>query len=209
MITISQQVREWLNLNPFYRSALAEGIVNNSSLARKIRPAIEQTQGEVVSEAAVKMALHRLETELTRVAKVDFVKFIGDLTIQTGLRIYRLPAEQDDNLHARYRATDYLVATRGTKSMTIITKAVQPVADTLPAEYCLPEEKSLSAITFSFRQGHEGAPGLLAFVLSQIAYLNINAVEVVSALAELTVVLNPQDIDEVFSYFHNLLYRTE
>ena len=60
MKTISQAVSEYIKSKPFLSSALSDGIINFTSLSRKIKPEIEEMLRKNVNNGAIVMALIRL-----------------------------------------------------------------------------------------------------------------------------------------------------
>ena len=57
MKTISAAVEHYIKRKPFLQSALAQGIINLTSLARQVQPEIEQQLGREIRSGAVVMAL--------------------------------------------------------------------------------------------------------------------------------------------------------
>ena len=64
MKTISQAVSEYIKSKPFLSSALSDGIINFTSLSRKIKPEIEEMLRKNVNNGAIVMALNRLSLNL-------------------------------------------------------------------------------------------------------------------------------------------------
>ena len=64
MKTISSIVENYIKSKPFLQSALAQGIINLTSLSRNIKPEIEEQLGKDVRNGAIVMALKRLSSEL-------------------------------------------------------------------------------------------------------------------------------------------------
>ena len=52
MKTISSAVEQYIHKKPFLQTALAQGIINMTSLAREIRPEIEDVLGKEAREGA-------------------------------------------------------------------------------------------------------------------------------------------------------------
>ena len=61
MITIPQVVEEIIQRQPFLIDMINDGLINHSSLARKIKPEIEEKLYKTVQLGAVVMALKRLK----------------------------------------------------------------------------------------------------------------------------------------------------
>jgi len=60
MRTVSQVVEQIIHRSPFIAEAMAEGLANNAQVARRIKPEVEKTLFEEVSEGSIAMALHRI-----------------------------------------------------------------------------------------------------------------------------------------------------
>lgn len=60
MTSIPTVVEEIIKKKPFLESALIEGLVNLSALARKLKPEVEKQAGRTVNDGAIIMALNRL-----------------------------------------------------------------------------------------------------------------------------------------------------
>ncbi len=91
MKTISAVVEHYIKKKPFLQSALAQGIINLTSLSRQIKPEISEALGKDVKDGAVVMALKRLSDDLEfrathRIVKV--LKNIGEITVRSSLTDY-------------------------------------------------------------------------------------------------------------------------
>ena len=65
MITIASRVEALIEQWPMLKQGLELALLNTSAVARYLKPEIETTIGERVSEAAVLMALRRYEQKVT------------------------------------------------------------------------------------------------------------------------------------------------
>ena len=84
MKTISSVVEHYIKTKPFLLSALSQGIINLTSLARNMMPELEQELGKDVKQGAIVMALKRLSEDLDfrlnhRILKV--LKNLGEITV--------------------------------------------------------------------------------------------------------------------------------
>lgn len=91
MKTISSVVEEYIKAKPFLQSALAQGIINLTSLSRIIKEEIQDDLGKDVRNGAIVMALKRLSSDMEfrathRILKV--LKNIGEITVQSSLTDY-------------------------------------------------------------------------------------------------------------------------
>lgn len=91
MKTISSVVEEYIKAKPFLQSALAQGIINLTSLSRIIKEEIQDDLGKDVRNGAIVMALKRLSSDMEfrathRILKV--LKNIGEITVRSSLTDY-------------------------------------------------------------------------------------------------------------------------
>ena len=78
MKTISSVVEQYIKKKPFLQSALAQGIINLTSLSRQIRPEVAEILGKDVKDGAIVMALKRLSDDLEFRATHRIVKSIKE-----------------------------------------------------------------------------------------------------------------------------------
>ena len=88
MKTISSIVEQYIKKKPFLQSALAQGIINLTSLSRIIKPDIEHDLGKDIRNGAIVMALKRLSDDLEFRAThkiIKVLKNIGEITVRSSL----------------------------------------------------------------------------------------------------------------------------
>ena len=88
MKTISQAVSEYIKSKPFLSSALSDGIINFTSLSRKIKPEIEEMLRKNVNNGAIVMALNRLSLnlEFQHTQKIKrVIKKIEEVSVRSNL----------------------------------------------------------------------------------------------------------------------------
>ena len=79
-------VEEIIKKSPFLEEALAEGIINLSSLSRQIKPEIDELTRKDVQIGAIVMALKRLSPKFDPNLKIKVKKVInklGDITVRS------------------------------------------------------------------------------------------------------------------------------
>lgn len=98
MKTVAASVEHYIKTKPFLQTALSQGIINLTSLARIIRKEIqEENSNREVRNGAIVMALKRLSVDMEfrsthRIVKV--LKNIGDITVRSNLTDYTYLASQ-------------------------------------------------------------------------------------------------------------------
>lgn len=204
MITIADTVRTWLARNPTLTQYIQEGLINHSSLARRIKPEVERQIGEIVSVEAITLALNRHAKRLAHEAPVDYAKYIGEVSVQSGLSVLTLP--QTDKSMGEFFAVarqlhdqnEYMVYTRGLWYTALIGRSeiVDELAATLQGTIT---SRDCVGITVKLRIGHLPIPGVCAYVLQLLASRGINLVEVTSSHNELTVFVESRFTSDALS----------
>ena len=91
MKTIASTVTEYIKTKPYLASALADGIINLTSLARNIHGDIESMMNKSVNQGAIIMALKRVSDDagFTLTKKIiRILKNLGDITVRSSLVDY-------------------------------------------------------------------------------------------------------------------------
>ena len=91
MKTISSVVNEYIKSKPYLSSALADGIINLTSLARNIHADIESTMNKSVNQGAIIMALKRVSDDASFMLTkkiIRILKNLGDITVRSSLVDY-------------------------------------------------------------------------------------------------------------------------
>ena len=91
MKTIASTVSEYVKTKPYLASALSDGIINLTSLARKIHPDIEALMNKPVNQGAIIMSLKRVSDDARYTATKKIIKVLknlGDITVRSALVDY-------------------------------------------------------------------------------------------------------------------------
>jgi hypothetical protein len=207
MITISKRVEQIIERWPLIKQGLDSGLINLSSLARQLRPEIEEEIGERISDAAVLMALRRYQTKNSGGTSVlsSPAGFLGDISLRSGLSdltytntptLSRKIGKLADDINPQL----YLTVSRGLLQTSVIVHqdALARVERILKGEHLESRVTALTAITLHLRPGHDEVAGVLAHPLNLLAWRGISVIELVSTFDELNIVLYDKDIEEAF-----------
>lgn len=214
MRTISQVVEEVLGRSPFLAEAMAEGVANNASIARKIRPEVEKRLLEEVSEASIAMALHRLSKELKRGQfGTRFLTKLSDITVRGDLVQFVCPntADVTEALEAVSRRASrakgvFFNYSRGIHETVLIVSGEleEEAKRVLGRQKGMSRKGGLSAITMRLPEESLSVPGVYHPILKAIALEGISMVEVMSVRTELSVIFEDKDVDRAFSAIKRL-----
>ena len=216
MITIPQAVESIIKVQPFISEALAEGLINVSSLARKLKPEIDKILMKDAKHGAIVMALNRLSPQIDFQLNRGIDKMItmlGDIIVRSDLTDYTY--KNSNTLiksHTKvfesltnYQDTFYTLV-RGVHESNLVINSSH---SNLIEEYFKDEElhlkiENLSAITLKLHESNTQVPGFYYYILKAIAWEGINITEVISTSNEFTVLINDEDVDRAFSALKRL-----
>jgi aspartokinase len=210
MRRISDLVEEMVRTTPFLEAALADGIINHSALARRLKGRIEKALLRKVSEPAVMMALRRLGPRLGRrvIRTTQSAPPLVELTVRSGLieftyhRSTTLRTQQRRLLTRLERFPDAFVTyTQGvTQAMLIVGASFEKVVEEVFAqERPVAVVRNLSAVVIRLTPAVVKTPGAYYQILKQLAWQNVNVVDVVSTYTELTIVIEDSQVAVAFA----------
>jgi len=211
MLTIPNAVEEVIKKKPFLESALVEGLINLSALARQLKPDIEKKVGKEVNDSAVIMALNRLVPRLELMSAMKFKKVvenIGDIIVRSNLAdiafansptLFERQAELLDRI--RNLKDVFCTFSQGIYETTLVisTSILTLVEDIFERETRIAATDNLSSITVKLPTENTVCPGVYYYIFKELAWDNINIAEVISTTNEFTVVLSDQDIHRAFT----------
>lgn len=217
MLTVPEVVERIVTHAPFLEEGLCGGLLNLSAVARQIRPDVESRTAHKVSEAAIVMGLRRLAVRLRKRTRPlgNVLRNIGDLTLRSDLVEFTFQTSSTI-LDRKRQLLDAMVKRRGTfvaitqgiSEVTLIVSrsAAGDVVRLFAGEREVARLAELSSITVRLPEKAVGIPGVHYSILKQLAWHDINVVEVVSTYTELSIVLANADVDRAFVVLKGFLW---
>ena len=178
MKTISSAVNEYIKSKPYLSSALADGIINLTSLARNIHADIESTMNKSVNQGAIIMALKRVSDDASFMLTkkiIRILKNLGDITVRSSLVDYgfllsdSLLLTQANLLkEIEYKKDVFYTSSRGVaESNIVVSQNIVPLVDELfKNEICHTKLENLSSITIKLPSDNVKIPGIYYFIFS-------------------------------------------
>lgn len=217
MITVAELVETYVRESPYLEVALGEGIINLSALARRLRPRLEGELMKEVSPSAVMMALKRLAEKIGRRARREPKQFreMGDLIVRSNLVEYTFQQsdtiweKQKQLLSQAERGRDtFLTFTQGVFEVMLIASAAIEgrVQEAFRGEKVLSKVEGLSAIIIRLTPQSVHTSGVYYSILKQLAWDNLNVVDVVSTYTEFTLILENRVVDRAFAVLKRYLW---
>lgn len=216
MLTISQAVERIVKVKPFVVEALAEGLINISSLARQIQPQVERLTDKPVKQGAIVMALNRMIPHLDQTVSSSLdqlLETLGDIIVRSNLTDYTFRNSATifeshiglmKDISGQHDVFYTLV--RGVfESNLVISSSFRHLAEThFSKEECTYLQSDLSAITLKLPASNVAATGFYYQILKSIAWEGINIKEVISTTNEFTIIVNDEDVDRAFTTLKGL-----
>ncbi len=216
MKTISSVVEQYIKKKPFLQSALAQGIINLTSLSRIVKPEIEEELGKDIRNGAIVMALKRLSDDLEFRAThkiIKVLKNIGEITVRSSLTDYTFLAsdtilvQQAKLLEAINENQDvFYTSSRGVNEINIVISNVmdKTVEALFKAEKCTQKAEELSSITVKLPAENVSVPGIYYFIFQRLAWEGIVLYEVISTTNEFTILVDDAQVDIAFKTIKDL-----
>jgi len=216
MKTISSVVEGYIKKKPFLQSALAQGIINLTSLSRIVKPEIEEQLGKNIRNGAIVMALKRLSDDLEFRAThkiIKVLKNIGEITVRSSLTDYTFLAS-DTILIKQAKLLEeinsnqdvFYTSSRGVNEINIvISNMMDGTIETLfAAEKCTQKTEELSSITVKLPAENVAVPGIYYFIFQRLAWEGIVLYEVISTTNEFTILVDDAQVDIAFKTIKDL-----
>lgn len=206
-MNIGKASEQIIKKSPFLLEALNEGLINVSSLARKIRPEVEQLIGKEVNESAIVVAIKRLPpSKLSKVENqiYNVIQDIGEVVLRSKLVVctYQNSVELLKGQSAFINAVSdekdlFYSVSRNTLETTIITneKLLPLIEKYLGHLHLISFINAISAITINLPQSNADTPGTYYFILKTLALEGINILEMISTTNEFTIVIKNEEVD--------------
>ncbi len=216
MKTIASTVAEYIKTKPYLSSALSDGIINLTSLARTIQKDIEERTKKPVKSGAIVMALKRISDTADFVQTKQIIKVLrnlGAITVRSALGDYSflisetfLIAQSNLLKSIEDKKEVFYTSSRGvSESNIIVSQNIAPLVDQLfKSETCFSKTENLSSITLKLPSENVTIPGIYYFIFQRLSWEGVNINEVISTSNEFTILMHEDQVDTAFSVIKNL-----
>lgn len=213
MITVPEATKKIIKRSRYLSEAMSKGFINNSSLARYIKPEIEEMLLKKVNLSSVIMALNRLQKNLKPQSKYgNIFKIKPTIIVRSNLfeinfvNSNSLSTKCSQILDLNEKQRLFLVFSKGMSESTIIAsnEIARDVKEITKHERAISEFNNLSSITIHLPDQSTNTPGVFYFFLKSLAWENINILEIVSTASEFTLIFEDKDVNKAFSVLKSL-----
>ena len=210
-MTISRAVETFISRQPFLQEAIIDGIINYLGLARKIKIDIEQQVGHPVKEGSIVMALKRMAPTYyypVNAGIKNFIQKLGNLTVRSHINVYTFKHSYSlirhqktllDSVHENREI--FFSYAQGTNESTLVISAAAHdlVMRIFRDEGMLNQKTNLASLSILLPIENTEISGIYYYIFKNLAWEDINIVEVISTTNEFTILVDEKDIDRSFS----------
>ena len=215
MVTVSHLVKKLLENKPFLLEGLGKGIISHGNLADELKPKIEKELGKKVKDAAIIMALRRYSEELSeRTLSNKIFNFKGEIMMKTNICDFNVIKTPNllNKIKSLYNLVDLergdsLNIIVGNNEVSIVTneKHKDRVVRFLKGEKIINKEFNLVALTIVFSGDFLHTPGIVFQSVRRLAWENINILEIISTLTELTFIISKENSMKSYDVLQELV----
>ena len=216
MVNIAQITKKLVNENIMLENYLARGLINYVALAEKLKLEIEKELGKKVKVSTIAMALRRFSEKAKKVEESKISLKGSELIMKSNLcdiTVYKSPG-LFSKLKKLYEVIDYnkgdtLNIIHGNYDVSIIIneRFEKKLKEILEDEKILHIERDLVAVTVKFGEPFLYTPGITYSLLKQLVSNNINLIEIVSSLIEVTFIINKTEGIRAYNALEEFIER--
>ena len=216
MKTIASVVEQYINTKPYLSTAMTQGIINLTSLARQIQPEIEETLQKPARSGAIVMALKRISDNLEFLSThkiVKVLKGIGDITVRSNLVDFSFKIS-DTLLNAQAQFLNevndnpniFYTSSRGVTESNIIvsSNAAAQLENYFQSERLIEKTEDLSSISIKLPTENVTIPGIYYFIFQRLSWEGVNIYEVISTSNEFTIIVGEDQVNTAFKAIKEL-----
>ena len=216
MVNIAQITKKRVNENIMLENYLARGLINYVALAEKLKPEIEKELNKKVKVSTIAMALRRFSEKAKKVEESKLSLKGSELIMKSNLcdiTVYKSP-NLFSKLKKLYEVIDYnkgdtLNIIHGNYDVSIIIneRFEKKLREILEEEKILHIERELVAVTVKFGEHFLYTPGITFSLLKQLVLNNVNLIEIVSSLIEVTFIINKKEGIRAYNALEGFIER--
>ncbi len=213
--SVSSCVKRIVDRSPFIHEMLINGILSFSNYAASIQTEVEKAYGKDVKNSAIVMALRRYGEELKR-ESAKTSRGSVDYGIVMKTNIFDVNLVKRDSFISKLGVLydqistekgDFLNITLGSHevSLAVSEKYRSLVNDLTKGEDVLNQMDDLVALSLVFTGDFLQTPGVVYEAVRHLAWEQINVIEIVSTMNELTFVIKREDSMKAFDVLQGFL----
>lgn len=210
MVTVAHITESIIKRRPFLQEALAKGLINYGALAEEITEEVQSHLNRKIKHSAIMMALRRYKDKLNnaplsrlqldKITEIDIHSNLVEINCQNNrknLDAVKKLVDKKNNPKKRYISI-------GNKEITLII----PLKGLLQVEGRISSPKiikDLAAIRIDFNESLFRTPGFYYLILRELAWENVNLIEMISTKTELNIIVKDDQVGLSFDIINRLI----
>jgi len=215
MVTISHIVNKLVDERIYLHEAISNGIASYGSVAKHLKPIIENELGREVEHFAIVTALRRYADKLTtKFSEVTFDTRYSEVNLKTHIIDINVIKTQElfDKLKRFYDVInfergDILHVIYGRTNVAIVTndRYKEKILKLLQNQKIKKIEEGLVAVSFTVGKERIDKPGVLFKITRSMAWENINIIEIISVDLDVTFIVGKKDAIKGYNALEKLI----
>ena len=191
MVTVPEASKIIIERSRYLSEALSKDLINLSSLARYIKPEVEEMLVKKVNNGSIIMALKRIKKGLKpKTPNVKIFKIPPQMSVLTGLKLYRTKSINDADVNPLF-----------------ISKGTNETVFVVDKDINLSNKQNSAAIIINLPDDAQMTSGIHYFFLKSLAWEGINIEETFSNSKEYVLIFNEEEIHRAFRVLTGLFSK--
>jgi len=217
MPTVSHIANKIIRESPFLQQAIDKNIVNYANLAEYYHDYIQKELGGKVKHAAIVMAFRRQGEKLeSKNAKIPQFDYNSEIIMKTNL--VDIGIVRTSNFFQKlkeiykiinYQEGDVLNIIHGNNEASIVTneKYREEILAIMKSEKISSIEKDIVSFSLRFNPKFLHTSGVIAKVVKEFAWENINILELVTTNTEMTFIVQKKDVTRTYNLLEGMMKK--
>jgi len=203
MVTISHVVTKLIDDNIYLQEAIGKKIASYGSVAKQLKPEIEEELRKEVAHYAIVAAIRRYSEKMqvrfrdikfdTKSSEVNLKTNVIDIHVLRSLGLFDKLKRIYDIIQFGKGDTLNIIYGRNTVSIVTNERYKENILNFLQNERIYSVQEDLVSLSFSLSKKLVSTAGVLFQIVRNFAWENINIIEVISMDFEITFILNERD----------------
>jgi len=218
MVTVPQAVEKIVRRSRYLTEALSKDLINASSLARYMKPEVEDLVFKKVTLGSIIVSVKRLQKSFkSGYPQITIFKEAPDMIVRSNLTL--IYVKNSTSLLQKLSKIELsgqifqkkALFTYGRVETIILTNKINlnSIAKILKDEETIESFPNVSSITIHLPQEAVINPGIFYFFLKSLAWEGVNILDILSTHTELTLIFKPEDINSAFAILQSLFEKEQ
>jgi hypothetical protein len=207
MITVPTAAKTIIQRSRYLSEALSKNLINHSSLARYIKPELENMLDKKISDASILMAIQRISKDFKpKYSSENIFRDPPSLVIHSNLFLLTYSENQ---FNFAKNEDDFILLAHGINETTLVasTKLQKDIEKDIENNLIKKQINNLAAITIELPKQAIDSSSVYYFFLKSLAWEGINVIQIFTTTEELTLIVTEKDLKTALGIIQSLFNR--